>query len=208
MSSKNKEIELKIKISDLQFKLLQKWLKKNAKYTGEEHQIDTYFDHPKLKMVYKGDRGFIDARDYFRIRVEDNQKNHGKKVTTCLKHFYDDPENPGNYSHCDEFETKVEDAKILMKLYKALDFVETCVVDKLRKSYKYKDFEIEIDSVKDLGIFVEIELEIDVDDPQKGKAMIYALLKEIGINKFILTFRGYVSMIWNPGMDFGEEMVL
>ena len=206
MSSNNKEIELKIKISNKQLSLLEKWLGNNAKYKGEEQQIDTYFDHPKLKLVNKNDRGFVDATDYFRIRTEINKERNREKISTCVKHFYEDPENPGHYSHCDEFETNIEDGKILVKLYKALGFAETCVVNKKRKSYQYKNFEFDIDEEKGLGVFVEIELKTDVDDPKKGKAMIYKLLKKISISDFILTFRGYVSMIWNPEVNFGEKI--
>ena len=33
-------------------------------------------------------------------------------------------------------------------------------------------------------------------------------LRQLGLKKYIKMERGYVSMLWNPGYDFGEEISL
>ena len=59
--------------------------------------------------------------------------------------------------YCDEFETKIGSIEQFRKILSALNFRSIVTVDKLRKIYTYKDYEVAIDSVKDLGDFVEIE---------------------------------------------------
>ncbi len=63
--------------------------------------------------------------------------------------------------YCDEYETPVEDLKTLEKILTTLDFRIITVVDKVRTTWKYKDYEIAIDAVNDLGNFVEIEYTAD-----------------------------------------------
>jgi len=196
------EIEIKFQISSSQFSKLKKWLEKNAKYKGENRQIDYYLDHPKNRLTFKNKDGIKDAEDYFRVRITP------KGDSTCLKCWKKDPKRPGQYTHCDEHETDVEDGKILLNLYKALGHEITAKVDKTRRTYRYKSLEIEVDKVRGVGVFVEIELKRQVRNVQAGREMIYDLLREIGIRKITFQNRGYVSMIWNPKYDFGEILEL
>ena len=197
----HQEIEIKIQITPEQMTILDKWLSKNSEYKGEIHHIESYLDNPDHTFLFDAD-GMKDARDWLRVRFTDN----GDSV--CLKRFHPDPENPGKHTHCDEYETKVNDGKMTLDLLKNLGFTSETILDKTRKTYDAKDFEIVVDDVKDLGIFVEIELKKDVDDVKKGHEEINNLLKQIGITEFKKQFRGYVSMLWNPQINFGEEIKL
>jgi predicted adenylyl cyclase CyaB len=88
---------------------------------------------------------------------------------------------------------------------KQLGYTDCIIIDKVRKKYLYNEFEIVIDNVKNLGIFVEVELKEEVGDVKEGHKILKEFLKTIGIRKFKEQFRGYVSMFWNPHIDFGEE---
>lgn len=124
------------------------------------------------------------------------------------RQWHADPDSPGRHTHCDEFETDVTDGQHMLELYRAIGFTDEIKVEKIRRIYNYADFEIVVDNVTDLGIFVEVELTKPVSDPKAGLATIRTLLKAIGINSYKEQTRGYVSMHWNPTIDFGEDIVL
>lgn len=203
----SKEIEYKIQITEVQIKTLKRWLTQNAKFIRQKHQIDYYLEHPQIPLTFINRKGFKDAVDYFRVRIDDSADSpqaYGDSV--CLKHFHKD--KAGNYTHCDEYETKIKSGKELLSLFKYMGFKESVVIDKIRKVYEHQKFEIGIDCVKNLGNFVEIELKKDVANVSEGHELIEKLLLEMGIDKFRKQSRGYVSMVWNKGYDFGERLVL
>ncbi|KKP69254.1 hypothetical protein A2X44_02600 [candidate division CPR3 bacterium GWF2_35_18] len=192
-----KEIEYKIQITGMQMKTLEKWLSGKAKFIKNKHQIDYYLEDPQKPFTFINKKGFKDAIDYFRIRID----NSGD--STCLKHFHKD--NLGNYTHCDEYEVKVENGIELLTLYKTLGYKELIVIDKERKVYEYPGFEIGVDTVKGLGNFVEVELKKEVTDVKDGHRLIEKLLLEIGIKEYNKQNRGYVSMMLNPDYDFATH---
>ncbi len=197
------EIELKIKITDEQLMLLTKWLTDNAEFKGEENHREVYLNNPNSTFFFTQKHGgYKDTMDYMRIRFS----NKGDSV--CLKHFYEDPKRPGETTHCDEYEYNVSDGEMALKLFEQLGYTDNTWMEKRRKKYDIKDFGIVIDNVKDLGIFVEVELKKEVDNIDEGKQQILELLKNIGIKKFLMQTRGYMSMLWNPGYEFGKEIML
>lgn len=195
MQNKQQEIEIKIKIDDDNLNALKSWLNENADFDQEYHQVDYYLENPNDRFTFEKD-GFIDSIEYLRIRISD------KGDSTCFKHWYEDPKRPGYHTHCDEFETKVESGEDLLEIYKAIGYTEQTIVDKKREKYFYKDFEIVIDDVKDLGIFVEIEVRSYKDDPKGTHKILREFIKEIGIKEYSMQRRGYVSMLWNGVKEF------
>ena len=169
---------------------------------NEHHQRDYYFDHPKFPVTFINVEGIKDAEKYLRVRLE------SKGDSVCLKDWHEDPEKPGKYTHCDEYESSLEDGEVLIDLLKNLGYEESALVDKKRKSYEYENFEIEIDEVANLGVFVEIELKQQVEDAKEGLKKIYKFLKMVGISEIEMQNRGYVSMIWNPDYDFSESITI
>jgi len=65
-----------------------------------------------------------------------------------------------------------------------------------------------IDQEKNIGILMEVELKSEVSDVKAGIQCIYGFLETIGITKFELQKRGYVSMLWNPEFNFSEMIEL
>jgi predicted adenylyl cyclase CyaB len=167
MAYKNIEIEIQVNIKDTV--PLREFLKKNGVFQGEKYQVDEYFS-PKRK-------GFLNVRpvaEWLRLRNAD-----GKHSINYKKWHYD---KYGKSHYCNEFESRIDDINKIKKILFALDFVSITRIDKLRKIYKYKDYEIAIDSVKKLGDFVEIEYigKNTNIDPQKITRNMVALLKKIG----------------------------
>ena len=55
----------------------------------------------------------------------------------------------------------------------------------------YKDVEISIDQVEELGAFIELEITTHFDDPKVAKSYLYDIVKEIGAEVGEEDYRGY-----------------
>ena len=197
----NKEIEVKIQIDIQQQNILQQWLDKNAKFVGNVNHIEYYLNNPTSTFFFTAPENYKDALDYLRIRITKDGDSF------CLKKFHEDPISKRPL-YCDEYEVKVSDGKKTLELMKALGYTQHTIVEKNRSTYNFDCFEIVIDQVKNLGMFAEIELKSEVSNAQVGIKLIYDFLKSIGITKFKIQKRGYISMLWNPKYNFGEEINL
>lgn len=136
------EIEIQVKVENC--KNLIVFLQKNAEFISEKHQIDEYFT-PKH-------RNFIAPRpvkEWLRLR------NSNGKFSITYKNWHHD--KSGKSHHCDEYETKIENLDQLKKIFTVLNFKSLVVVDKQRKIWLYKNYEVSLDRIKGLGDFVEIE---------------------------------------------------
>lgn len=139
---KNIEIEIQVQIENI--KPLIKFLDTHAKKESKTRQIDEYFTPQHRNFVVKKP-----VSEWLRLRNDDNH------YSITYKYWHHDKD--GKSHHCDEYETKIEDIKQLELIFKVLDIKPLVKVDKIRTSYLFKDYEISIDHVADLGNFVEIE---------------------------------------------------
>lgn len=183
MAHNNVEIEIQIKVQNTNN--LLKFLKKNAKFISASKQIDTYFT-PKH-------RNFTEPRpikEWLRVR-----KSGSKHFITYKNwHF-----NKGKSSYCDEYETVVENASQIKNIFKALDLRPIVVVNKTRKSWKYKHYEVSLDTVKNLGKFVEVEyVGRSSEDPEKITKQMLEFIKKRKVGKVYRNFVGYPFQILFP----------
>ncbi|SRR5260221_1499955 len=191
-----REVEIKFKVDKKELKVLAKWLKDNAEFKKEIHHVEYYLDNPKISFIFRNKNGFVDSADYLRVRFAEG------KDSVCLKRFTIDEESQTS-ENIDEIEYSVSKGEDALKLFKNLGYTNETIIDKTRKIYDYRNFEIVIDNIKNLGDFTEIELKEDFEgDIKIGRDKIYNLLKEIGFKEIRVQMRGYVSMIWNPDKDF------
>lgn len=179
------EIELQFNVEFS--KPLVEFLKKNATFQYKTHQFDEYFSPPH--------RDFLSVRpvkEWLRLR------NAAGKHSINYKDWKYEPDGTTSY-YCDEFETKIEDLEKIKKILKALNFKSLVVVDKKRKVWMYKDFEISLDAVKGLGDFVELEYKgkKKVDPKKTGQEMV-VLLKKIGCGKLEVNYQGYPFLLMFP----------
>jgi len=188
----NIEIEITVNIENS--KPLIEFLKKNAEFKKEKHQVDEYFSPAHRNFI-----GVRPVKEWLRLRDE------GGKYSINYKnwHYDDDPEKS---SYCDEYETKVEDLDKIKKILEALDFKSLVKVDKLRKTWIYKDYEIDVDSVKELGDFVEIEyIGKEEVDPKKTTDEMVDFLKKLGCGKIKRDYIGYPFRLLFPNEVKWEE---
>lgn len=140
------ETEIKIKLSEKEFKELHLFLKENADFQGKSRQEDTYYEPMYRKFINDQFEKGLSVLEWLRIGVRGN-----KKILN-YKHWYDN-------KYCDEYEIEIDDAHNLDKIFKVLGIEELVVVDKIRNKFMYLNkYEIALDQVKELGYFVEIEV--------------------------------------------------
>lgn len=180
-------IEIEIQVSIEKSEPLLEFLKKNADFKYENHQIDEYFSPPHRNFV-----GLRPVKEWLRLR------DSGGKYTINYKNWHFD-ENGKSY-YCDEYETGIEDIVKHKKILSVLDFKSLTKVDKVRKVWKYKDYEIAVDSIKKLGDFVEIEYKgiADKANPESITREMVEFLKNIGVGKIKRNYVGYPFQLLFP----------
>jgi len=182
-----KDIEIEIQVNIKNSKSLIEFLEKNADFKKESHQIDEYFSPTH--------RNFIEVRpvkEWLRLR------DSGGKYSVNYKNWHYDESGKSHY--CDEYETKIEDLIQLKKILDALNFKSVVKVDKLRKTWIYKDYEVAVDSIKGLGDFVEIEYigKDEKADPKKITEGMINFLKDVGCGKIKRNYVGYPFQLLFP----------
>ena len=166
------EVELRVRIEeDIEPKLLEM----NAKKESSSFQMDEYF---KFSLD-------VDRKLVIRIRKKDN----GSSLLTfkgSSKHEED--------IAWQEWETKIEDEEVLKKLLLSNGLEKVVCIEKNRQTYKLDNFEINIDKIKGLGSFVEVEL--ISDDAINAKKRIEELLSQkLGVPLKNVITQGYVPLM-------------
>lgn len=198
-----KEIELKIRVADESYAKIESWLTDNprASYLHTSNQEERYVNNPK-ESTWDYSLGFKDSLKTLRVRKEE------KGDSFCYKFRHLDPAT-GKTTHRDEEEVAVSSGDTMIKILENLGFTEHTAVVKTRVTYMVEDiFELVFDDVAGIGKFIEIELKDGTENPKAGIAKIEDLLKRMGVLAFTKYDRGYIHMMWNPGYNFGEEVVL
>ncbi len=144
----------------------------------EDYQKDIYY--------IPVHRNFLDktpVSEWLRLR----ESNKGTSLNYKKWHNGD-----GNKTvSCDEFETKIENIEALKRIFENLNFKDIIIVEKIRNIWIYKNTEIAIDKVKELGDFIEIEAKGNFADIEEAKKYIYEALRELGAEIGGQDFEGY-----------------
>ncbi len=181
-----KDIEIEIQVQVEKVKGLLVFLKKNGKFVSEEHQVDRYFS--------PAHRDFTSVRpvnEWLRLR------DSSGKYLINYKNWHRGEDGRSHY--CDEYELTLTDLGSMVKIFGVLDMKLLVIVDKRRKIWRYRDFEVSIDCVQGLGDFVEIEYKGRVKkDPTKVTASMIAFLKEHGCGKIARNYLGYPYQLLFP----------
>lgn len=181
------EVESKAKIEDLA--ALRKKIKKIAVYEKTEDRGDDYFTLHK--------RGY--PKKAFRIRHNGkryvvNFKKHLKKLWSSgvvVKEEY-------------EFEIgDVKNVKTFLSFIKDFGFKEWVKKRKNTESYIYKKdkrITIEINHVKHIGTYLEVEYLARRREVKRAKKKILETLKELGITKKQIDNIGYTRRLYDKGI--------
>ena len=177
----DKEIELKFNLPD-PGKSIQA-LREKAVFKAQEHQKDLYYT-----PSYRNFLAEKHVSEWLRIRESDA----GDSI--CYKDYHK-KEAGAKTVHCDEFETRIDDAAALKKIFSAIGIRQIAIVNKKRSIFNFKQAEIAIDIVDELGAFLEIEAKGDFGSVDEAKAYLHATMSELGIQVGEQDFVGYPYLL-------------
>ena len=153
-----KEIEILVEVYDDINKT--KEALKGFKYVGLKHTIDEYYYDPKREEL-KPDKN-NQLSHCLRLR----RKNDDYSIT-----YKDDVFKNGKWLYSNEYETQVESIDILKEIFKRLGLKKFIEIDNKKEIYNTEKYEIAIEEVKDLGLFIEVEYctsdDVDVENEKK-----------------------------------------
>lgn len=161
------EVEVKARLQNRE-EVYKKLIDLGCKFSEELHQVDHIF-------TPKG----IDFPPPLSTPVLRVREQNGKSIFTLKI-------SQSSRQDCIERETEISDGGIMVDIMKHLNYVEVSVVDKKRIKTNYKDMEIVLDTVKDLGEFIEVEKVVTEENSearQRIQQELYDFLETIGISK-------------------------
>ncbi|MFH1036707.1 MAG: class IV adenylate cyclase [Patescibacteria group bacterium] len=179
---KNVEVEIQAMIKNP--KEAEKKLKKAGRFVKTRNQVDKYFVLPR-KNFFTNEPQPI---EYLRVRYEKG-KNH-------LNYTYVHFGRNGWLRAADEYETIVEKPEIVEEIFKKIGLILKVTVNKTRKYFNFKDFEVTLDQVKGLGNFMEVEAKKDFGGIDKTRKACQDLLDSLDIKYEVKREMGYPRMLY------------
>jgi len=92
---------------------------------------------------------------------------------------------------CDELETGINNVSILKQIFSNLNFKDIIIVEKLRNTWHYKNVEIAVDKINELGFFIEVEAKGNFKDIDEAKVHLFEVIKELNAKTGPQDFKGY-----------------
>ena len=165
-----KEIEVLVEVYDSIDKV--KDIFNKFDYKGNKVTIDEYYYDP-MRDTLKPDK---DNQLLLCLRLR--QKNNEYSIT-----YKDDVFDNGKWLYSNEYETKVESIEMIKEIFNRLGLIKFIEINNLKETYVYNDYEIVIENVKDLGLFLEVEYCTNDDvDVKEIKKEIQSFIDNLGIN--------------------------
>ncbi len=180
MAGGNKEVEIKVQVSEEAFRKFLSRAEEHFQKAGKARNVDTYYNHPCRDWM-----GVEYPYIWFSIR------RRGKEILS-YKHYF--PENSPEKVYCEELETEV-DAGTMERILERLGFRKLVTVDKTRTKFIHGKYEIAFDEVAELGYFIEVELIGETDRPEQEKEKMKQFLRENGVSEFSVPDVGYPHLL-------------
>lgn len=149
-----KEIEILVEVLETKENALEKLASFEAK--GKKETLDVYFFDPLREDLKPTPEGRLSRS--FRIREKDGKASVAYKL--------DNFDENGMWTYSDEFETPVADFNTGMQIITHLGLQELVRIDNHKHTFVTPKYEIVLEEVKDLGIFMEVELLHEVEDSE------------------------------------------
>ena len=120
----------------------------------------------------------------FMLRIREEKK----KNYLTFKAFTD------RFGAWEEYETEISDPKEMDKMLKRIGFVTVMTLTKEREPGKIGKYSFNLDKIKELGDYIEIE--IITDDSKSAQEEIMKFFRSLGINEDQFERRGYPEIIY------------
>lgn len=172
------EVEAKVKITNP--KKIRKEIKAIAKYKGKVIKTDDYYTTGSLKKYSKKSLRIRKLNKHYQInfkqRISYIKGVHAKK----------------------ESEFTVSDIENFIALIKDMGYKRWLTKHKISEIYQIKkNFNIEINYVKRLGWFLEIEYLTTPSKIKQASAQIQKVMKKLNIKISQIEKSGYTKMLWD-----------
>lgn len=173
------EIEVKAELKDHQA-VLEKLKGLGCEISEPIVQKDRVFIHKDI-----GFKDITVGTPILRIREQ------GKKVIFTYKSIQ------GDELHKKEHEVEVSSASEMDAILKEVDYYEVVRFEKKRVGCKYKNIEICLDEVKDLGSFIEAEEMTDTKSAGEVQKELFRFLESVGVDSGDRVHKGYDVLMYN-----------
>ncbi len=167
------EVEIKAKLN----KDIEKKVNRQAKYQKKIRQVDTYYNHPN--------RDFGKTDETLRIRESDSN----------VLLTYKGPKKDTKSKSREELDIQIGDIFELKKILLKLGFNKVAEVKKVRRDYHLDDFKVSLDTVEELGDFIEIEKIVDEEKYEESLDEVLKLAKVLGIDTDSIETRSYLELL-------------
>lgn len=182
MSKKKIEIEKKYFLTNYKsIQLLKKLKNIGAKYIGDNIQRDIYFNVPG--------RDSLSTRECLRIRESKNKKEITYKPPTK------DSDYDNDYFAKKEVNVVIDNVPAAKNLLLDIGSIELATVNKKQKCYKLDKFNIFIDNIKNVGLFLEIECIEYSTNTNQAIGRIDRLIKDLGLEGLRVEYRPYRDIL-------------
>lgn len=117
-------------------------------------------------------------------------------ATINYKNWSNHDNNGNNKISCKEIEVGIDDYDGMIEMLNFLNFKEIIVVEKTRNSFEFNNIIIAVDSIENLGDFIELEFKTNLFD-NENDSMCYILntIKELNIEIGEQIFAGYPQLV-------------
>lgn len=157
------EIEILVKLKEKKEKVLEKL--NCYKFLGTKKVLDIYYYDPKRTNLKQDSKGNL--KECFRLRKK------GDKSFIAYKIDYFEKEK---WTHSDEHETEIASFEIAEKIISHLGLKELIRIDNEKMIFETKEFEIVLEDVKNLGLFLEVENKTLLGNVKEIKSKILAFI--------------------------------
>lgn len=184
--------EVEVKVEAAHSPVRARLAELEAERVGRVEQRDTYYDAPH--------REFAETDEALRMRCEldvtATDETDGPDATEATevteattqsadgttKVTYKGPLVESASKTREEFETGVDDGEEMDRILAGLGFDPAAHVEKRREFYAFDGYTVTLDSVVDLGEFVEVEREATAEEVDEVREGAFAVLRELGLD--------------------------
>jgi len=163
-AAKHLEIEIKFALKNPEETLL--FLQNNGTFLKESFQKDTYFLPSHKNYLEKKP-----ITEWLRIRESDNGHSINYK-NWAVKEWI-------NENYCDEYEIHIDMPEDAKNIFGVLQIKPIVIVNKRRKLFTYKNIEIALDEVDELGRFIEFEAKGEFISIEEARDYLYKIANEM-----------------------------
>jgi adenylate cyclase, class 2 len=173
-------IEVESKAQIINPEKLRVLAQKIGRYKGKERKVDDYYtldslkSYPKKSLRIRKKSGFYEIN--FKQRIFYKNGVHAKRET----------------------EFKVSDIIGFIKLIGDFGFKKWLTKEKYTELYEIrKNFHIEINHVKNLGWFVEVERLCNSKEIESSKKEVVEIMKKLSVHNKDIIKEGYTKLLWD-----------